>query len=75
MFGASHTLGNSEGFCLPGAGGGGLDVRGEGADVPVAGEAQTPGSEGPVLVHHVRHLGGEVAGCGQEHLPHVAGPG
>lgn len=50
-------------------------VRGEGADVLLPREIQTPGGKGPVLVHHVCHLGGEVVGSSHEHLSHVATPG
>ena len=51
------------------------DSRGQRADVLVATERQAHGGEGPALVEHLRHLGGQVAGGRHEHLPEVAGPG
>lgn len=52
-----------------------LYIRGQGANVLLPREVQASCSESPVLVHHVRHLGGEVVGSCHEHLSHVAAPG
>lgn len=49
-------------------------LRGQGADVLQAEHVEPHRGEGPVLVHHVGHLGGQVgAGC-CEHLTHVGRP-
>lgn len=52
-----------------------LYIRGQGANVLLPREVQASRGESPVLVHHVRHLGGEVVGSCHEHLSHVAAPG
>lgn len=52
-----------------------LYIRGQGTDVLLPREVQASCGESPVLVHHVRHLGGEVVGSCHEHLSHVATPG
>lgn len=52
-----------------------LYVRGQRTDVLLPREVQASCGESPVLVHHARHLGGEVVGSCHEHLSHVATPG
>lgn len=49
-------------------------LHGQGADVLKAKHVEPHCSKGPVLMHHIRHLGGQVgAGC-CEHFAHICRP-